>query len=110
MDGWIVLNRNIWGGMMGSSGLCAHMCYVLHTCIQSLHQSYTFDMENSSGQQLLFTIYECFDNFKSKTPRPMTLYPRMVEEMIGADGNKKIVDVQDKSARATVDIIFLYII
>ena len=32
----------------------------------------------------------------------MTLYPRMVEEMIGADGNKKIVDVQDKSARATV--------
>lgn len=56
MDGWIVLNRNIWGGMMGSSGLCAHMCYVLHTCIQSLHQSYTFDMENSSGQQLLFTI------------------------------------------------------
>ena len=28
------------------------VCYVLHTCIQSLHQSHTFDMENSSGQQL----------------------------------------------------------
>ena len=80
-------------------------CYtrVFSPCINHTHSIWKILLANNFCLR-----YECFDNFKSKTPRPMTLYPRMVEEMIGADGNKKIVDVQDKSARATVDIIFLY--
>ena len=81
--------------------MCTHVLRATH--VYSVPASITHIRYGKFFWPTTFCLrYECFDNFKSKTPRPMTLYPRMVEEMIGADGNKKIVDVQDKSARATV--------